>query len=239
MLSMTCQKQSQAAFLLSEGSLGFFPLTTGRLFFRVRPLVNANFDFVSGRGLHRSPSKKKEEVCASNETPCLVYALQVSLSHQRSPKPLPQSSAITDSSGRSPNVSVTVINEGHASSARQTNESGVSRHLLNPERTPFSLSRQASRSRLFWCRPAVLEADHVEVGELTQTVEITGVTRSCERKKSSAVVNSQDLSVPVNQRNYTRLILMMPGTSSVTAAKAGDGQSGTALFSATRPPAGQ
>ena len=47
------------------------------------------------------------------------------------------------------------------------------------------------------------------------------------------VVNSKELQhLPVNQRNYTRLILLMPGTSSVTRSQQqGVAQSGTALFS--------
>ena len=83
---------------------------------------------------------------------------------------------------------------------------------------------------------AVLEVDFsLQVGQVTETIGITGVTPALQTEDSSVgnVVNSQELKhLPVNQRNYTRLILLMPGTSSVSRSQQqGVAQSGTALFS--------
>jgi len=150
---------------------------------------------------------------------------------------------ITDSSGAiAPNVSVTVIHEGTRTERKvQTNEAGQYRVTpLNPGTYTIQVEsagfKKEVRSGVVLEVGAVLEVDFaLQVGELTETIEVTGVTPTLRTEEASVgnVVNSQDLQrLPVNQRNYTRLILLMPGTSSVTRSQSqGVSQSGTGLFS--------
>ena len=150
---------------------------------------------------------------------------------------------VTDSSGAvAPNVSVTVINEGTRIERKvQTNEAGQYRVTpLNPGVYTIQLEsagfKKQVRSGVALEVAAVLEVDFtLEVGELTQTVEITGVTPVLQTEEASVgnVVTGKELErLPVNQRNYTRLILLMPGTSSVRRSQAqGTAQSGTELYS--------
>ncbi len=83
---------------------------------------------------------------------------------------------------------------------------------------------------------AVLEVDFtMAIGAVTETIEVVGAAPVLQTEESSVsnVVVAKELErLPVNGRNYTRLMLLMPGTSSVTRSQSrGTGQSGTALFS--------
>ena len=150
---------------------------------------------------------------------------------------------IKDSSGAAaPNVAVTVINEGTRIERKvQTNEAGQYRvSPLNPGTYTIQVEapgfKKQVRSGVVLEVAAVLEVDFtLDVGELTETVEVTGVTPVLQTEETTVgnVVNSQELQrLPVNQRNYTRLILLMAGTSSVSRSQQqGVSQSGTALFS--------
>ena len=64
----------------------------------------------------------------------------------------------------------------------------------------------------------VVEVDFVmELGDVTETIEVTGAAPIMQTQEASVgnVVNTRELErLPVNQRNFTRLILLMPGTSS-------------------------
>lgn len=150
---------------------------------------------------------------------------------------------ITDSSGAvAPNVTVTVINEGTKIERKvQTNDAGQYRVTpLNPG--TYTIQVEASgfkrtvRSGVVLEVGAVLEVDFtLQIGQVTETIGVTGVTPVLQTEDAAVgnVVNSQELQkLPVNQRNYTRLILLMPGTSSVTRSQQqGVSQSGTGLFS--------
>lgn len=150
---------------------------------------------------------------------------------------------ITDSGGAAaPNVTITVINEGTKIERKvQTNESGQYRITpLNPGTYTIQVEavgfKREVRSGVVLEVGTVLEVDfNLQIGQVTETISITGVTPSLQTEDASVgnVVNSQELKqLPVNQRNYTRLILLMPGTSSVTRSQSqGTAQSGTALFS--------
>src|SRR6266516_3898818 len=150
---------------------------------------------------------------------------------------------IKDSSGAAaPNVAVTVVNEGTRIERKvQTNEAGRYRvSPLNPGTYTIQVEapgfKEQVRSGIVLEVAAVLEVDFtLDVGELTETVEVTGVTPVLQTEETTVgnVVNSQELQrLPVNQRNYTRLILLMAGTSSVSRSQQqGVSQSGTALFS--------
>ena len=150
---------------------------------------------------------------------------------------------ITDSGGAvAPNVTVTVINEGTKIERKvQTNEAGQYRVFpLNPgtytiqvEATGF---KREVRSGVVVEVSAVLKVDFsLQVGQVTETIGVTGFTPTLQTEDASVgnVVDSKELKhLPVNQRNYTRLILLMPGTSSVSRSQQqGVAQSGTALFS--------
>ena len=83
---------------------------------------------------------------------------------------------------------------------------------------------------------AVLEVDFtLEVGQVSERIEVTAAAPILRTEEVSVgnVVTSQELeALPVNQRNYTRLILLGAGTSSVSRSQnQGVAQSGTGLFS--------
>jgi carboxypeptidase family protein len=150
---------------------------------------------------------------------------------------------IADSSGAiAPNVSVTVIHEGTRIERKvQTNEAGQYRVTpLNPGTYTIQVEsagfRKEVRSGVVLEVGAVLEVDFaLQVGDLTETIEVTGRTSVLKTEEASVgnVVTGRELArLPVNQRNYTRLILLMAGTSSVSRSQQqGAAQSGTALFS--------
>ena len=75
----------------------------------------------------------------------------------------------------------------------------------------------------------------MELGDVTETIEVTGaapVMQTQEASVSGVVVTEELQRLPVNQRNFTRLILLMPGTSSRRRSQSrGTGESGTQLFS--------
>ena len=75
----------------------------------------------------------------------------------------------------------------------------------------------------------------LELGDVTETIEVTGAAPILQTREASVgnVVDAHELErMPVNQRNYTRLMLLSPGTSSVSRSQnRGTGQSGTMLVS--------
>jgi hypothetical protein len=150
---------------------------------------------------------------------------------------------IADSSGAiAPNVSVTVIHEGTRIERKvQTNEAGQYRVTpLNPGTYTIQVEsagfKKEVRSGVVLEVGAVLEVDFaLQVGDLTEMIEVTGRTSVLKTEEASVgnVVTGRELArLPVNQRNNTRLILLMAGTSSVSRSQQqGAAQSGTALFS--------
>jgi Carboxypeptidase regulatory-like domain len=150
---------------------------------------------------------------------------------------------VTDPSGGAvPSVTVKVTNDG-TGFVREvpTNEAGHYRVTpLNPgtytvgvEVTGF---KSQVRNGVVLQVAAVLAVDFtLELGEVTETIEVTGAAPILQTSEASVgnVVDAHELErMPVNQRNYTRLILLSPGTSSVTRSQSkGTGQSGTQLIS--------
>src|SRR5690606_23439326 len=122
-----------------------------------------------------------------------------------------------------------------------TNEAGQYRVTpLNPG--SYSVQAEAAgfktqvRNGVVLQVSAVLEVDFsLELGEVTETIEVTGAAPVLQTEEASVgnVVTGKDLErMPVNQRNYTRLMLLMPGTSSVSRSQnQGVAQSGTQLVS--------
>ncbi len=150
---------------------------------------------------------------------------------------------VTDPSGAAvPGVAVTVTNDG-TGIAREvsTNEAGQYRvSPLNPGNYTVAVEaagfKSSIQSDVVLQVSAVLEVDFtLELGEVTETIEVTGAAPIMQTEEASVgnVVNSQELRrLPVNQRNYTRLILLMPGTSSRRRSQSrGVNESGTQLYS--------
>ena len=74
----------------------------------------------------------------------------------------------------------------------------------------------------------------LEVGQVTETVEVTASAAILQTQESSVggTVTGAELSrLPVNGRNYTRLILLMPGTSDQGGSQSKGTFSGTQLVS--------
>jgi hypothetical protein len=150
---------------------------------------------------------------------------------------------ITDASGAvAPNISVTAINEGTGIERKVlTNDAGQYRITpLNPGTYTIQIEaagfKKEVRTSVVLQVGTVLEVDFsLQVGQVTETIGVTGGPPALQTEDASVgnIVNSKALErLPVNQRNYTRLILLMPGTSSVTRSQSqGVTQSGTGLFS--------
>ena len=74
----------------------------------------------------------------------------------------------------------------------------------------------------------------MEVGQITEQVEVTGAAPILQTQDASVggtVTGTELARIPVNGRNYTRLILMMPGTSDRRKSQSRGTQSGTDLYS--------
>ncbi|MBI4903559.1 MAG: carboxypeptidase regulatory-like domain-containing protein [Acidobacteria bacterium] len=141
-----------------------------------------------------------------------------------------------------PGAAVTVISEGTGYARTvATNMAGQYRVTpLNPGTYNIEVKAQGFKSQLrngvVLQVSAVLEVDFtMALGAVTETVEVAGAAPVLQTEEASVgnVVAAKDLErLPVNGRNYTRLILLMPGTSSVTRSQSqGTAQSGTSLFS--------
>jgi len=141
-----------------------------------------------------------------------------------------------------PNASVTVTSAGTGFARTvQTNATGQYRITpLNPGAYTLTVKadgfKSQVRSGIDLQVAAVLEVDFsLALGAVTETVEVTGAAPLLQTEESSVgnVVAAKELErLPVNGRNYTRLILLMPGTSSITRSQQrGTNESGTALFS--------
>lgn len=150
---------------------------------------------------------------------------------------------VQDASGAvAPNVTVKIINQATGVSRTvTTNTEGQYRVTpLNPGLYSVEVEAVGFKTQV---RPdvtlavaAVLEVDFtLEVGQVSERIEVTAAAPILRTEEVSVgnVVTSQELErLPVNQRNYTRLILLGAGTSSVSRSQnQGVAQSGTGLFS--------
>jgi hypothetical protein len=74
----------------------------------------------------------------------------------------------------------------------------------------------------------------LEIGEITETVEVTAATTLLQTQEASVggtVTGNEIARMPVNGRNYTRLILLLTGTSDVGQSQTRGEFSGTQLIS--------
>jgi len=150
---------------------------------------------------------------------------------------------VVDPSGAAvPGAAVTITNEATGvERASQANEAGQFRVApLNPGTYTVQVEtagfKVQLRTGVVLEVAAVVQVDFtLELGEVTETVEVTGAAPIMQTQEASVagVVNEEQLQrLPVNQRNFTRLILLMPGTSSRRRSQSrGTGESGTQLYS--------
>jgi hypothetical protein len=82
---------------------------------------------------------------------------------------------------------------------------------------------------------AVLKIDfQLEVGTATERVEVTAAAPALQTQEASVagvVTTSQLERIPVNGRNFTRLMVLMPGVSDVAPSQSKGGQAGMQMMS--------
>jgi hypothetical protein len=122
----------------------------------------------------------------------------------------------------------------------QTNELGLYRVFpLNPGTYEVTASAPGFKGKV--SSNIVLElASNVkvdfqlEIGQITETVEVAAtasILQTQEATVGGTVTGSELAGLPVNGRNYTRLILLMPGTSDIGGSQSRGTFSGTQLIS--------
>lgn len=110
---------------------------------------------------------------------------------------------------------------------------------LNPGRYEVSASMSGFKTKII---PevileiaSVVKADFsLEVGQVTETIEVSAsatILQTQEASVGGTVTGSELSRLPVNGRNYTRLIMLMPGTSDQGGSQTRGTFSGTQLIS--------
>ena len=132
---------------------------------------------------------------------------------------------VTDSTGASvANVKVTATNIGTAvASTTQTNASGVYNLLFLPVGN-YDISAESPGFKKAAMGPFKLDVNQIarvdiklEVGELTQSVEITAVAPILQTESTATgdtITSTKLTSVPLNGRNFAALTLLIPGAIS-------------------------
>ncbi len=134
---------------------------------------------------------------------------------------------VTDPSGAVvPNVKVVATNTGtNLTNTATTNSSGVY-NLLFLQVGQYSVSAEAQGFKKTTLGPFTLEVNQIarvdvklEVGETTQSVEITGIAPilQTESTATGGLITANKLtSVPLNGRNFVSLALLIPGAISTS-----------------------
>jgi hypothetical protein len=82
---------------------------------------------------------------------------------------------------------------------------------------------------------AVLKVDfQLEVGDITESIEVSAAPPMMQTQEASVggVITTEQLErIPVNGRNYTRLLVLMPGTSDIRRSQGRGDLSGTQMVS--------
>ncbi len=149
---------------------------------------------------------------------------------------------VTDESGALvPGATVTVTNtDTGVQRSVSTNERGAYRaYPVQPGTYEIAASSEGFKTRVqggvIVQVAATVKVDlRLELGQVTETVEVTGqvpVLQTQDASVGGTVTTTEIERIPVNGRNYTRLILMMPGTSGMTYSQSRGTQSGTMLIS--------
>lgn len=149
---------------------------------------------------------------------------------------------ISDPSGAAiPSATVTVkhVGTGVTRSVVTDDRGGYRVFPLNPGTYELSASlpgfKTKVQSNVVLEVAATLKVDlQLEVGQISETVEVTSSAPLLQTQDASVggTVTSAELArMPVNGRNYTRLILLMPGTSDQAKSQSKGTLSGTTLIS--------
>ena len=149
---------------------------------------------------------------------------------------------VTDSSGAAVlNATVTVTNTGTGVNRVVTTNQvgaytvaplipgGYEARVTNPG---FKTKVQSS---IVLQTGAVLKVDFtLDVGDISERIEVTATAAMLQTQEASVggVVTTSELArIPVNGRNYTRLLVLMPGTGDVVRSQSNGTRSGTQLVS--------
>ena len=149
---------------------------------------------------------------------------------------------VTDPTGAAiPGATITVTNTATGVSREvTTNELGAYRvYPLQPANYEVTASAAGFSTKVqtgvVLQVAAVLKVDfQLEVGEVSESIEVTGTVPMMQTQEASVggVIETQQLErIPVNNRNYTRLMVLMPGTSDITRSQTRGTVSGTQLIS--------
>jgi Carboxypeptidase regulatory-like domain/TonB-dependent Receptor Plug Domain len=149
---------------------------------------------------------------------------------------------VTDAQGSViPGASVSAINTATGVSRDVvTNDAGAYR--IGPlvpgayeVRTSMTGFKSKVQSNIVLQTGAVLKIDmSLEIGDVSERIEVTAVAPMLQTQETSVggVVTTQQLErIPVNGRNYTRLLVLMPGTSDVQRSQGRGGLSGAQMVS--------
>ena len=149
---------------------------------------------------------------------------------------------VTDSSGSAvPGATVDAINTGTGVSRQGvTNEVGAYRiGPLVPGtydiRTTMTGFKTKLQSGVILQTGAVLKLDFtLDVGDVSERIEVSAAAPMLQTQETSVggVITTQQLErIPVNGRNYTRLLVLMPGTSDIRRSQGRGDLSGTQMVS--------
>lgn len=149
---------------------------------------------------------------------------------------------VTDASGGAvPNASVTATNTGTGvNRVVTTNEAGA--FTLTPLIPgPYELKvtnagfKTRVQSNIILETGATLKIDvQLDVGQVSEQIEVTAaapIMQTQEASVASVVTTSQLERIPVNGRNFTRLMVLMPGVSDVAPNQSKGGQAGLQMMS--------
>ncbi len=149
---------------------------------------------------------------------------------------------ITDASGAAVSgATVSAVNSATGVSRNvTTNETGAYR--IGPlvpgtyeVRTTLSGFKSKVQSNVILETGATVKIDvSLEVGDVSERIEVTAAAPMLQTQEASVggvVTTSQLQRIPVNGRNYTRLLVLMPGTSDIRRSQGRGDLSGTQMVS--------
>lgn len=149
---------------------------------------------------------------------------------------------VTDASGGAiPNATVTVTNTGTGLS-RSVTTNDVGAYTLAPLipgsydlKVASSGFKTKVQSNTVLETGAVLKVDfQLDVGAISERVEVTAAAAALQTQEASVagvVTTSQLERIPVNGRNFTRLMVLMPGVSDVGPNQSKGSQAGMSMMS--------
>ena len=139
---------------------------------------------------------------------------------------------VSDTSGAAmPGVEVTVTNEGTNTVVRLTTDEAGAYTAVNLIPGSYSLNATRSGFKPMVYRNFVLQVGqsarldiHMEVGNVEQTVEVTGAIPLLQTENASVgqVISKEAVNaLPLNGRNFIQLAILAPGVSGLDYAQPG------------------